>query len=77
MSGETYSTLHCGTRVTDRVWTTQQTDTKDVPFKYIIKDKDGKLLAHLIFTNKDQEGITDEDLKAIILDREQIKGRAK
>ena len=74
---ETYSTLNCGMKVSDRVYTTQQEDANDIPFKYIIKDKDGKLLAHLIFTNKDQEGITDEDLKAIILDREQIKGMAK
>ena len=74
---ETYSTLACGMKVSDRVFTTQQEDANDIPFKYIIKDKDGKLLAHLIFTNKDQEGITDEDLKAILLDREQIRGRAK
>ena len=73
---ETYSTIQCNMKVTDRVFTTQQEDAKDVPFKYIIKDKDGKLLAHLIFTNKDQEGITDEDLKAVIRDREQIQKRA-
>ena len=73
---ETYSTLQCGMKVTDRVFTTQQQDAKDIPFKYIIKDKDGKLLAHLIFTNKDQEGIADEDLKAVIRDREQIQKRA-
>ena len=73
---ETYSTIQCNMKVTDRVFTTQQEDAKDIPFKYIIKDKDGKLLAHLIFTNKDQEGITDEDLKAVIRDREQIQKRA-
>ena len=73
---ETYSTITCNMKVTDRVFTTQQEDVKDIPFKYIIKDKDGKLLAHLIFTNKDQEGITDDDLKAVILDREQIQKMA-
>ena len=74
---ETYSTIQCNMKVTDRVFTTQQEDAKDVPFKYIIKDKDGKLLAHLIFTNKDQEGITDEDLLSIVDDRNQIRERAK
>ena len=76
---ETYSTLNCGMKVSDRVFTTQQNDAQDIPYKYIIKDSNGKLLCQIIFSNKDKEieGVLDEDLRVILLDREQIKARAK
>jgi hypothetical protein len=74
---ETYSTIQCTVKVSDRVFTTQQDDVKDIPFKYLIKDSNSKLLCHIIFAGKDNEGISDEDLLTVVLDRMRTQGRAK
>ena len=74
---ETYSTIQCSVKVSNRIWTTQQEDKYDLPFKYIIKDSNGKLLCHVIFADKDKEGILEEDLLTIVIDRLRIQNGAK
>lgn len=74
---ETYATSQCSVKVSERIWTSQQNDVKDVPFKYVIKDSNGKLLAFIVFKSDDADGIIDDDLKTIIRDREQIREKAR
>jgi len=74
---ETYSTIQCNMKVSDRVYTSQQKDAKDIPSKYIIKDSNGKLLCFIVFKSDDADGITDDDLVTILKDRKEIQERAK
>jgi len=64
-------------KVSERVYTSQQTDVNDIPFKYVIKDSNGKLLCFIVFKSDDADGITDEDLVTILKDRKDIQARAK
>ena len=65
---ETYSTLRCTVKVTDRVFAADELGEAEIPFKYVVKDLDGKLLAHIIFKDNDREGISNEDLLAVLID---------
>jgi hypothetical protein len=66
---ETYGTLRCTVKVSDRVFTSEQIIEGESPVKYIIKDLEGKLLCQIIFKDKETDGIADADLLAIIIDR--------
>ena len=66
---ETYATMNCGLEVTKRVFTTEQFGENEAPFKYIVKDLENKLLGHVVFKDKDNDGITNSDLLVILIDR--------
>lgn len=66
---ETYSTIRCTNKVNERVFAGEDIGESEISFKYIIKDLEGKLLCHIIFKDKDIDGITNEDLLAVLIDR--------
>jgi hypothetical protein len=66
---ETYSTIGTGVKVTDRVFTSDQLGEAETPFKYVIKNLEGRLIGHLVFKNGENEGILNEDLLSVLIDR--------
>lgn len=66
---DTYTTIRCTTKVNERIFAGDDLGENETPFKYVIKDLEGKLLCHIIFKDKDIDGITNEDLLSIIIDR--------